>query len=70
MTHSYGWQVEAGIQLAAQPGLWDDHLCSSPCRPLHSLVGLSHSMMTEFQKQVSQENKMEVHGIFMAWPQK
>lgn len=40
MNHSYGWQVGDGFQLEAQTGLWDNHVGSSPCGPLHGLLGL------------------------------
>lgn len=42
----------------------------SPCGPLHRLLGLLHSMAAEFQEQVSQDSKVEMHGIFIIYTQK
>lgn len=32
--------------------------------PSHKLLGLPHSMVAEFQEQASQENAVDIHGIF------
>lgn len=40
-------------------------LSSYPCEPLHRLLGLSHSMVAGFQKLAFQENKTEVHSVFL-----
>lgn len=59
-----------GCSLRTSLGLWARGSDSFPCRLLHRMLGLRHSVMAGFQGWVFQEVKAEMHGTFKTRPQK
>lgn len=63
--------TDASSQLDSQLGCWLEHLpmtlgVVSP----RGLIELPYSVVAECQEQMCQQNKAEMHGIFMIWLRK